>query len=146
MQNDYWRAVPGYPNYQVSRRGEVRSVKRDKLLSQVENKRGYLLVNLYRDGKPKNFLVHRLVATAFIGVIPPGWQVNHRDGDKGNNDLGNLEIVTSEQNRRHAVENGLMRRGEANPKARLKENDVREVRRRREAGDRGLAADARKAP
>jgi hypothetical protein len=135
MQNDYWRGVPGYPNYQVSRRGEVRSLKRGKLLAQVAGKRGYLLVNLYRDGRPKNFLVHRLVATAFIGAIPEGWQVNHKDGDKHNNDVDNLEIVTAEQNRQHAVRRGLMRRGEVNAKAKLTEEEVRDVRRRRAAGE-----------
>jgi len=134
VPSDDWRPVPGYPNYQVSSRGQVRSLVRHKLLAQVQGKRGYLLVNLYRDGKPKNFLVHRLVALAFIGVIPAGWQVNHRDGDKRNNDVRNLEIVTVEQNRAHAVKQGLMCRGEANHTAKLKEAEVRDIRRQRAEG------------
>src|SRR5436305_1185025 len=100
-----WRNVPGYPNYQVSRYGQVRSLVRHKLLALFQSKRGYLHVNLYRDGKAHNCLVHRLVAMAFIGVIPPGWEVNHKDGDKGNARLENLEIVTREENKRHAAQN-----------------------------------------
>src|SRR5689334_12003525 len=80
VTSDAWRPVAGYPNYQVSCRGEVMSLVRNRLLAQAHGKRGYLLVNLYRDGKPTNALVHRLVAAAFIGVIPDGWQVNHKDG------------------------------------------------------------------
>jgi hypothetical protein len=107
---------------------------RNKLLAQVRGKRGYLLVNLYRDGKPKNFLVHRLVAAAFLGTIPPNWQVNHKDGDKSNNDVRNLEIVTAEENRAHALRHGLMRRGEANHTAKLTEADVTDIRRQRAKG------------
>ena len=131
---DYWGLIPGYPNYLVSRRGEVRSLVRNRLLSQVEGERGYMLVNLYSNGRPKHFLVHRLVAAAFLGPIPPGHQVNHKDADKTNNHLENLEIVTPEQNRAHAARHGLIRVGEANPSARLTEEDVRAIRKLRDEG------------
>jgi hypothetical protein len=134
MENDYWRGVSGFPNYQVSRNGEVRNVTRNKLLTPVRNRREYCLVNLYRYGKPKNFLLHRLVAAAFLGVIPPGWEVNHKNGRKCDNTVENLEIVTPEQNRQHAVRRGLMRRGERNPKAKLTEAEVKEIRRQRANG------------
>ncbi len=134
MPNTEWRAIPGFPNYAVSCRGEVRSVPRNKLLAQVEGKRGYLLVTLYKDGRPKNCLVHRLVAASHIGPIPDGWQVNHKDGNKRNNDVANLEIVTAEQNLAHALTKGLLRRGEGTHTAKLKEGDVKEIRRERAAG------------
>lgn len=134
MSNDYWRTVPGYPNYQVSRCGEVRSLGRNKLLALYRNDRGYLLVNLYRDGRAKNFLVHRLIASAFLGVIPQGWQVNHLDGDKGNNRVENLEVVTQDENLKHAARTGLLRVGEANHKAKLTEKEVVEIRRLRAEG------------
>src|SRR5206468_2287903 len=98
MHDDYWRLVPDYPDYAVSRRGEVRSLKRNKLLAQTRGERGYLAVNLYRDNEPRHFLVHRLVAAAFIGPIPPGMQVNHKDTDKTNNELANLEVITPDDN------------------------------------------------
>jgi hypothetical protein len=132
--DDYFRPVPGYPNYLVSRRGEVWSIARRKMLSQVEGRRGYMLVNLYRGGRVRNFLVHRLVAMTFIGRIPPGKQINHRDGDKRNNRADNLEIVTPEENREHAKRTGLVVRGEDNPSARLSEKDVLAIRRMRAEG------------
>lgn len=135
MRDAFWQNVPGYPNYQVSRDGQVRSLTRNKLLSQVKNKRGYRLVNLYREGRPRNFLVHRLVATAFIAAIPLGWEVNHKDGNKDNNGVDNLEIVTPEQNRLHAKQYGLIRRGERNPRAKMTEAQVRDIRRRRAEGE-----------
>jgi HNH endonuclease/NUMOD4 motif len=131
MHDDFWRPISGYPNYQVSRSGQVQSLTRNRLLAQVRGPRGYYTVNLYRNGRPRCCLVHRLVAAAFLGVIPAGWQVNHMDGRKDNNCLDNLEIVTAEANRLHAQRKGLLRVGEANHKARLTENNVRDIRRMR---------------
>ena len=132
--DDYWRAVPGYSNYLVSRHGEVWSLVRNKVLAQVVGKRGYSTVNLYRDAHPRNFLVHRLVAAAFLGPIPPDKQVNHKDGDKQNNNLDNLELVTPEENRAHAARTGLVVRGEQNPVSRLTDAKVRAIRAQRDAG------------
>jgi hypothetical protein len=136
MHDDFWRPIAGFPNYQVSRDGQVRSLVRNRLLAQARGPKGYYTVNLYHNGRPRCCLVHRLVAAAFLGVIPPGWQVNHKTGDKSRNAAEDLEIVTPEENRRHAVRQGLIVRGEDNPKAKLKEEDVREIRRRRAAGER----------
>ena len=130
------RPISGYPTYQVSRGGQVRSLTRNRLLAQVRGPRGYHTVNLYHNGRPRCCLVHRLVAAAFLGIIPPGWQVNHKTGDKSRNSAEELEIVTPEQNRLHAVRQGLILRGEANTKAKLKEAEVRDIRRRCAAGDR----------
>lgn len=131
---DYWRDVPGFPGYQVSRRGEVWSLKRNRFLALVKGARGYMTVNLYHEGRVRGFLVHRLVAAAFLGPIPPNYQVNHKDGDKTNNELSNLEVVTAEENRQHALSHGLMRVGEANPKAKLTEADVKDIRKMRAEG------------
>jgi hypothetical protein len=105
-------------------------------LALVVNKRGYVQCNLYRQGRVKNFLVHRLVARAFIGKIPLGLQVNHRNCEKTDNRVENLELVTGEQNRQHAREKGLVKplHGSANPNAKLIEDDVRAIRRLRAEG------------
>ena len=57
--------------------------------------------------KQKTYYIHRLVTEAFIGPIPKDMQINHKDGDKHNNDFGNLEIVTQKENMQHAREIGL---------------------------------------
>jgi HNH endonuclease/NUMOD4 motif len=135
--DDVWRDIDGYAGlYQVSRYGEVRGLKRGRLLKPAEDQRGYRTVNLYRDGQVKHHFVHRLVAAAFLGSIPEDMQVNHIDGDKSNNALPNLEIVTAEENKRHAKLLGLIRRGEDNHKAKLTEEQVREIRQLREMGER----------
>jgi hypothetical protein len=135
MRN-HWRPIPEYNGgYLVSRDGEVLSLKRNKLLAKVQIGRDYVRVNLYQDGQVRHHLVHRLVAAAFLGPISPGYEVNHKDGDKSNNALSNLEIVTRDENRKHAQRNGLLRRGEANAKAKLTAAKVREIRELREGGE-----------
>ena len=65
------------------------------------------------DGSKTNQLVHRLVLLAFIGEHPEGKNiVNHKDGDKTNNSLENLEWVTSQENTQHAVDTGLLHSSE----------------------------------
>jgi hypothetical protein len=90
-----WRDVDGFVGlYRVSRCGQVLGVRRGRVMKRVRGRDGYLRVNLSRDGRPKHFLVHRLVYAAFRGRIPAGLQVNHIDGDKGNPALDNLELLT----------------------------------------------------
>jgi hypothetical protein len=137
MKSEQWKTVPGYVGrYAVSNIGRVKSLKMRKPLSLVRNKRGYVAVNLYKNGRVRNFTVHRLVAAAFIGEIPEGYHVNHKNGVKTDNRVTNLEIVTPEENRRHAVETGLTkyRRGSENENAKLTEDDVLEIRRMRAEG------------
>jgi len=99
-----WRNIAGYDgHYQVSETGQVKSLKRGgKLLSLVIGERGYVQVNLYWEGRARSFLVHRLVGAAFLGRVE-GYEVNHIDGVKTHNAVENLEIVTTEENRRHAL-------------------------------------------
>jgi hypothetical protein len=105
---------------------------------------GYRQVNLYLYGQVKHFYVHRLVADAFLGRIPAGFEVNHKDGNKDNNGVDNLEIFTSEANLQHAREHGLIpMRGEASHLAKLTEREVREIRLARANGERAAAVAAR---
>lgn len=78
------------------------------------------------DGKFLNLEIHRLVIETFVGEIPKGMQVNHIDGDRYNNKLSNLEVVTPLENMQHAHKNGLIkyRKGEDNSMAFLKDTDV----------------------
>jgi HNH endonuclease/NUMOD4 motif len=135
MPDKNWRPVAGFPNYVVSRTGQVWSIPRNRALKQTRNRRGYLLVSLYRGGRAKSYLVHRLIASAWIGPIPDGYEVNHRNGKKNQNDVNNLEIVTPQQNREHALRYGLIRRGADNPRARLTESIVKSIRLRAAGGE-----------
>ena len=72
-------------------------------------KNGYYLVWLYDNGKRTHMLVHRLVAHHVLGPCPEGMCVNHKDGNKLNNQPENLEYVTPSENSRHAVRTGLLR-------------------------------------
>lgn len=103
-----WVDVVGYEgDYEVSDLGNVRNKKTKKVLKQRMDMYGYLKVTLSKNNKPKTFLVHRLVATAFIPNPLDKPQVNHKDTDKTNNCVSNLEWSTHKENISHAVNNGL---------------------------------------
>lgn len=113
-----WRPVRGAPGYEVSDQGAVRRLVLDEALDQVvvyavatwPNAKHYVQVELeIADGEPALRAVHRLVLDAFVGPAPPGHQANHRDGNKGNNRLTNLEWVTARENTRHARATGLVK-------------------------------------
>lgn len=108
MENQNWAPVAGYEGlYEVSDAGNVYGIKKNKLLRPgVSN--GYLYVHLHKDSKGQSIRIHALVARAFIGERPEGYSINHKDCDKTNNDVSNLEYVTQAQNMRHAVLSGRM--------------------------------------
>lgn len=88
-----WRDIAGFDEYQVSNTGNVKSIKYGKeRILKVFNINGYQYVHLCRDGeKPKNMLVHRLVAQAFLPNPDNLQDVNHKDENKTNNNVNNLE-------------------------------------------------------
>ena len=101
MIKEYWKSVVGYEGlYMVSNWGRVKSIKfgKERILKPVTNSSGYLLVHLCKDGKVKSFTVHRLVAEAFIPNPYNLPQVNHRDENKLNNNVDNIEWCTNEYN------------------------------------------------
>lgn len=146
-----WRSVPGFErSYEVSNLGQVRrsgkavrhgagrggGARLGRLLTFRVVPGGYLLAQLWQDGKGCGRLVHRLVAAAFIGPLPDGHEVNHIDGDKKNNTASNLEYVTRSENNRHAYRLGLMHRGEAHVHTKLTREDVIAMRHARASGQR----------
>lgn len=106
-----WKDVEGYEEFfVVSNYGEVLSKRTNRILQLVKIKRGYLIfcTRLYgRSSKAQSFRVHRLVAKTFLPNPENKPEVNHKDGDKTNNRVDNLEWVTSKENSLHAVSNGL---------------------------------------
>lgn len=97
---EIWKPVIGYEGlYEVSNLGRVKGLKTGKILQPIKNGYGYLRVTLFKDGKLKKFLVHRLVYEAFNREIPPGVEVNHiNDKDKTDNRLCNLNLMTHKEN------------------------------------------------
>ena len=99
---DEFRKIPG-TNYSVSFCGIIKNDKTGRILKQTEKKDGYLLATLSINGKRKLMYVHRLVAIAFVPNPLGKREVNHKDGNKSNNGVPNLEWVTSSENTHHAV-------------------------------------------
>lgn len=93
--------------------------------------KGYLIVMIKRDGKYKHPLVHRLVAQAYIPNPKRLKEVNHKDGDRTNNIVENLEWVDSTGNKQHAIRLGLYKNliGENHYKSKLADKDIEEIRR-----------------
>jgi len=93
--------ITDYPNYEVNNVGEVRNIETLRILKSFKNNQGYFNVNLCKNGIKKEFLVHRLVALAFIENPENKLCVDHRDGNKTNNNLTNLRWATLSENSRN---------------------------------------------
>ena len=105
MEN--WKAVKGYEGlYEVSDKGRVKGLKRNRILKNIVDSLGYVRVSLCKENKPKAHKIHRLVAEHFLK--PSEYKVvNHIDGNKENNSAENLEWCNASQNRKHACDTGL---------------------------------------
>ena len=133
LPSEEWRDVKGYEGrYFVSNLGRVKSFTRKhfRLLVPQIKWTGYATVSLsaFPAGRVKTVFIHRLVAQAFIPNPNNKPYVNHKDGNKQNNCVDNLEWVTTEENNRHARENGLLASGTRHGKAVLTEEQVRYIR------------------
>jgi hypothetical protein len=95
-----WRQISDFPNYNVSSFGNVINVKTNKML-RLCNKGGYYNVSLTNENNYKTFKVHRLVAAAFIENTENKPEVNHKDKNKLNNNIINLEWMTRHENNIH---------------------------------------------
>lgn len=113
IEKEIWKDVVGYEGiYQISNFGKVLSLSyRDKGYSKIRISQtdvsGYSVIDLHLNKKRKNFKIHRLVAIAFILNPENKPQINHKDGDKLNNYICNLEWCTASDNIYHAYRNGL---------------------------------------
>ena len=137
-----WKEIPGYEGeYAASTLGRILSLERIVVRSNLRlcsvkqkilklngrlRKGTYLTAQL--NGESKR--VHRLVWITFVGQIPDGYEINHKDGVKSNNNLTNLELATHKENMEHAVRTKLFpsHKGEKNGMAYLTDLEVLEVR------------------
>lgn len=140
-----WKDVPGWEDYiQASRDGRIFS-KRSNQERKLQGTRDYKWIKVWRDGKFHQIFVHRAVALTFIGPSN-GMVINHKDGNKINNSVDNLEWVSQSDNMKHAYRSGLKGVGESHGMSVLTEDIVRESRKLFIKGSRtyGVSALARK--
>lgn len=113
MVLEEWKEVPEYETYLISNQGRLKSLgnksnhKKEIICKVSPNSKGYDVQHLYHNKKHKCAKVHRLVAEAFIPNPDNKPQVNHKDGNKLNNCVENLEWCTNSENQIHANKNGL---------------------------------------
>lgn len=129
-----WKAIPGYPGYEVSDHGQVRSYFErtggrgrwelastpQRILSPSGCGAGYLGIGLCKDGNVNRCHIAHLVLLAFVGPRPEGKEACHNDGDNSNNKLENLRYDTHEANMDDAVNHGVWG---------LVPDDIRKIRR-----------------
>lgn len=145
---EQWKDIKQYEGiYQISNYGKVKSLTRivmrkngaryikERMLKLQTIKTGYHYIALHKNNKIINMYVHRLVALYFLNNPNNYLQVNHKDGNKTNNYMDNLEWVTCSENHKHAYAIGLKKsskgksytKGEDIFQSKLTETDVREI-------------------
>lgn len=143
-----WRDIPGYEGmYQISSFGRVKSLSRKIVKDFIDGRhaehisqeiilspcsaRGYKRVILHKNGEGRRFLVHRLVAEAFVDNPNCEKIVNHLDGNKTNNVPENLEWCDYSRNMQHAFDEGIRGKHENHPRSKFTNAQVLEIRKRR---------------
>jgi hypothetical protein len=141
-QMEIFKDVKGYEGiYQVSNFGRVKSLERkvrhsqggykivkEKIMKSASVSRGYLSVDLSKNGESKNFLIHRLILIAFLFNPENKRTVNHINGIKTDNRLSNLEWMTDSENTCHAYKIGLKTNiGENHILSKLKNIEVTQI-------------------
>ena len=116
---EIWKDIKGYEHkYQISNFGNVKikenkfmkmnmgeireHIQKEKIMKPTNNGKNYLKIGLYKDNKHKNKYIHRLVAEHFLDNKYNLPQVNHKDGNKHNNHINNIEWVSAKENMHHS--------------------------------------------
>lgn len=103
---EIWKNIEGYEDlYKVSNLGNVKQIKFNRIIKKCLSNNGYLVVNLSKKNVSKSFLVHKLVAEAFIPNPDNLLYVNHKDENKQNNTVENLEWCTQNYNCNYGTRN-----------------------------------------
>ena len=146
-QREIWKVYSNNTNYEISNMGRIRRATDGKpakgnwinprarkyyILSQFLGERYSTKLLTTTEGKKLSCSIHRAVLETFSGPCPEGKECNHKDGNKTNNKLDNLEWVTPSENQKHAYKTGLQpaiderktTKGELNRHAKLKEGEV----------------------
>jgi uncharacterized protein YlbG (UPF0298 family) len=143
---EIFKTIPSFPDYLVSNFGRVKTKSRklrythavtkkehfrqssERFLKvQFNNLTGYKFYQLYLNKKMHNKTIHQLVADAFLKKDKSHDTVNHKDGNKHNNTVDNLEWCTNKYNHEHATKTGLKPKGERVGTSKLTENSVHAI-------------------
>jgi len=108
-----WEIIEEFPDYKVSKDGKIYTTKRKKVMKTF--RASYTRVKLFKNGKPKMRFVHTLVAKAYIPNPENKSLVNHKNGDRHDNRVENLEWMTHKENAQHACDNGLCPKPKGKP-------------------------------
>ena len=149
MRAEIWRTAivngESYENYQVSNLGRLMSLNygrtgKSKLMKPIDNSNGYLFVNLCKNGKRKITTIHRLVAEAFLPNPDNLPEVNHKDENKENNRVDNLEWISPKGNCNHGTRNERVAKTKSKPVLQLSLTGelIREWESTRECGRNGF--------
>ena len=158
---EIWKDVPGYKGlYQVSNLGNIKALEKQRSKTQPHiiskekplkpgiNVCGYKFVILVKNQEKKSFLLHRLILSAFIPNPENKPCANHKDCDRNNNRIENLEWCTYKENTRHAMQNGRMDwtkacKGSKHGRSKLTEADALAIKKRLKLGEdyKDIAAD-----
>lgn len=143
-----FRVIPDYPRYAVNESGTILSIcspsgrgkdrpwKDARTVTHVIRPKGYHVISLCSiNGQKRIRMVHILVLEAFIGPCPEGLQCRHLDGNPANNHVTNLKWGTSIENANDKLMHGTYIQGERGSKAKLTNEDVIEIRKRRANGE-----------
>lgn len=128
LDGEIWRVVDEH--YHLSNFGRVKSFWKGKakIRKPKIHTSGYLNIPLFKDGKKKDCYVHRLVAEFFIPNPDAKPEVNHKDNNPFNNYVGNLEWVTSSENKQHSFDIGVAPQGSDRPDAKFTAEQIIYVR------------------
>lgn len=143
MEDEQWKPVVGFEGlYEVSSHGRVRSldkpvsgpngrlsIRKGQIVKGCYSHGKYLQVNLYKDRKNNTQKIHRLVAIAFLSNPENYEQVNHKDFDRENNNLDNLEWCSARQNKDYSINAGRQLKGTDVHSVKLTDEDILEIRR-----------------
>ncbi len=117
-----WHLIDEFPEYEISTFGRVKRIKTKRILRPGKGTPKYPMVVLCKNKKTKPIRIHRIMAMVFLNDQKTGKEINHIDGNKSNNNLSNLELVTRRENIKHGYDIGTHK-----PFTKLKENQVLEI-------------------
>lgn len=122
-------------DYEITKNGEIINKKTGRIRKPQHNHKGYQMLRI----GGVNYTIHRLVAQKYVPNPENKPQVNHKDGDKDNNCYTNLEWVTNQENRNHAIKNGFHKRGEQCSYSKLDWEKVNYIREHTEISSKEIA-------